>query len=501
MEIDDTELEKLHGDNDIRNHNINPAEPYDRTFYGIDQHNGMTLLHQFRTIIDHVNRPGFYAVSLVMPSGKGLADGKSVQLLNRLSDHYHQLYVQGGTVANQIRIGVTEDATAFGDILRSPEFKLDTIAVDAARNVTPKQAFTYSSSVELSAIFDQQGREEIRSVKKLFLFSDSMRSICPREIPLGLLPPPPVRYDLELQVSGADGTSFQQVSVTATRNGASAPISGKPGGRVAISGLREKDEVHIRISQHGYADRNISPAEVRQWLAAQSGNNTQPVLKPISLSKASTPSYTGSSTLSGGRGGAHTGGSDFEERVSQRKKKVPVNKKQTFIALVTFVSLVVIVVLISNWPGNEVNTNSTSDGEKTRGVTKPVEGGGVEGVNPAGRENPPQPEQKVDSLSVRLDSIKTLVGEYLALTEHNISTYMAAATPITNLKKIAEQIGNTQIKQACINLEGDLIAYKTTLSTQARKGGSTRSPTPRTGNPAPRQSNPSSKKDPNEEGY
>jgi len=142
VDIDEHELERMHGDNDIRNHNINPAEPYGRTFYGIDQYNGTTLLHQFRTILDRVNRPGFYAVTLAIPAGKGLPAGTSLQLLNRLSGLYYQLYIQGSSATNQISVEGTEDPTAFGEVLRSPEFKLIPLSGDTPRSSIPKQAFS-----------------------------------------------------------------------------------------------------------------------------------------------------------------------------------------------------------------------------------------------------------------------------------------------------------------------------------------------------------------------
>jgi len=482
VDIDEHELERMHGDNDIRNHNINPAEPYGRTFYGIDQYNGTTLLHQFRTILDRVNRPGFYAVTLAIPAGKGLPAGTSLQLLNRLSGLYYQLYIQGSSATNQISVEGTEDPTAFGEVLRSPEFKLIPLSGDTPRSSIPKQAFSYSSLAELSAIFDQQGREEIRSVKKLFLFSDSMRSICPTDILLGILPPAPMRYELELQVSGADDIAFQQVTVTASRNGTSVPVSGHSGGRLVITGIREKDEVQVNISQQGYVTRTITPMEVQQWLLAQGGDNAQPVKKKVVLQKAAAPLPGGSPK--GSRTATNTEGFDFGERSTGRKGKEEGENRKLWIITGSVIVLIATGVFLYI-----LNTSKPSDtgvriGPEPEVVNKNSNSAG--GTQGSGAEN--NPERKIGNSQNNDESLRKeyerILTAFSSVRGKRANRYARVADEIEALKKqIPKNNGTTHpVRKSC----DSLIAKITELTKQ-------QSPKNKT-NPSPGKKGPGKKK-------
>jgi hypothetical protein len=362
LDIEESELERLHGDNDIRNHNINPAEPYDRLFYGIDQYSGMVLIHQFRTIIDYVDRPGFFAVTLVMPAGRGLAAGTTLPLLNQLSDKYHQLYVQGSAKPNQIRIGITEDSSLFGEILRLAVNRLISIPSDAVRSVVPKQAFIYSSAAELSAIFDHQGREEIRSVKKLFLFADGMRNLCPREIPLGILPPPPRRTDIELEVMGAGTILTSQTIVQARINGSSAPVTKSASGAFLITGVRAQDQLEIQISCNGYTPRTATPAETRQWLSAHGEHSNQPLQRKIELQKMAPSVDRGFSKPTGSSGQSEHfdfgGASEKSKNAARRKRR----QQLQLIGVLLGIAIIVVLLIVINWPGSNTTGNpGTSD--------------------------------------------------------------------------------------------------------------------------------------------
>jgi hypothetical protein len=257
VELSEDSQIAMHGRNDLRNHNFKTSDAFSRTFYGIDESEGHRLVHQFKTIIDDTERPGFIAVTLVIPVGKRMNDGMCLQLLNHLTDKFSESYLQPkGSTYRIIRKNV-EDTSLFGSILREPIYRLSDEMAPSTSGKVARACFTYSNQEELSSVFDRLNRSEIRAVEKLFLLSESMSGILPQGMSFSAVPAPVNTHVLEIRVNASDGLWIEKPRVYVTMNGSFIKPIISVDGVILIERVRYDDRVDLKIEYDGYKSQNI----------------------------------------------------------------------------------------------------------------------------------------------------------------------------------------------------------------------------------------------------
>jgi len=275
---------------DIRGENIGIRPPFNQVFFGITHTANYTLLNCFRTIQDFVERPGFYAISIVLPPNKSMMPGKAVELLRKLNDLYYDMYVKPNTAFNcQILKDVEENKNIFVDIASSPNYNIINADSSISYNQKSQIAYKYNNEQELNQLFDFCHRDELLNAENAFIFSMDQVSMCPSNIAIQTSLPQEIKtYSFKI-LPLYNGVPVQNAKIIFNKNGQTITPQEDPS---ILAKIKQSDVIEITIMASEFETKTISKHEL---MSHSSFEQNGLISVPVNLSKRailSTPPFT-----------------------------------------------------------------------------------------------------------------------------------------------------------------------------------------------------------------
>ncbi|HAS40231.1 MAG TPA: hypothetical protein DCS93_07120 [Microscillaceae bacterium] len=139
-------------------------------FYSFEQTAQYQCFTAYRTILDWVNRPGYYAVSLLLPTGYKLSDNP-LSVLDAMRDTYWEKYIEQTSVGCGIKKETSEAAYFFIEEVKQAKLTLKRGGNTALGS--QKIIFRYSNQDTLKDFFEKYAHPKFHSYQTIYLLPES----------------------------------------------------------------------------------------------------------------------------------------------------------------------------------------------------------------------------------------------------------------------------------------------------------------------------------------
>lgn len=141
----------------------------DHEFYRIDNNPIFKSLSIIHSIHDSFGRPGFIAITIVIPQGKTFEKNNSQKLLQKLMKLYLDNYVETDIISKKIKPSEREDVVLFEEEIRNFSYKF--IRDSFYSSTIPKGNcyLKYKNETELDELFQNFNREDLKQYEKILL--------------------------------------------------------------------------------------------------------------------------------------------------------------------------------------------------------------------------------------------------------------------------------------------------------------------------------------------
>ena len=141
-------------------------------FYSFEQTPKYQCFTAYRTILDWVNRPGYYAVSLLVPAGYVLS-GNPLDTLNKMREIYWDKYVENAFAGYRIKDDEHESPYYFIKAINDAQLTLEKKRCAPAGQ--QKAVFRYSDDDTLKVFFDACLHPTFQPYKAIYLLPETNR--------------------------------------------------------------------------------------------------------------------------------------------------------------------------------------------------------------------------------------------------------------------------------------------------------------------------------------